>query len=53
MSGIKTSVKFGRIEFTFYPNLLELALSSDYPVIKAQTSRRKFITGISFSTYGK
>ena len=37
MSGIKTSVKFGRIEFTFYPDLLELAQSSDYPVIKAQT----------------
>ncbi len=37
MSGIKTSVKLGRIEFTFYPDLLELAQSSDYPVIKAQT----------------
>ena len=37
MSGIKTSVKFGRIEFAFYPDLLELAQSSDYPVIKAQT----------------
>ena len=37
MSGIKTSVKFGRIEFTFYSDLLELAQSSDYPIIKAQT----------------
>ena len=37
MSGIKTSVKLGRIEFSFYPDLLELAQSSDYPVIKAQT----------------
>ena len=37
MSDIKTSVKFGRIEFAFYPDLLELAQSSDYPVIKAQT----------------
>ena len=37
MSGIKASVKLGRIEFTFYPDLLELAQSSDYPVIKAQT----------------
>ena len=44
MSGIKTSVKLGRIEFTFYPDLLELAQSC---------SRRKLITGISFSTYGK
>ena len=25
MSGIKTSVKLGRIELTFYPDLLELA----------------------------
>lgn len=37
VSGIKTSVKFGRIEFTFYSDLLELAQSSDYPIIKAQT----------------
>ena len=37
MSGIKTSVKFGRIEFTFYSDPLELAQSSDYPIIKAQT----------------
>ena len=37
MSGIKTSIKLGRIEFTFYPDFLELTQSSDYPVIKAQT----------------
>ena len=35
MSGIKTSIKLGRIEFTFYPDFLELTQSSDYPVIKA------------------
>ena len=37
MSGIKTSVKLGRIEFTFYPDLLELAQSSDYSVIELQS----------------
>ena len=37
MSGIKTSVKFGRIEFAFYPDLLELAQSSDYSVIEPQS----------------
>ena len=37
VSGIKTSVKFGRIEFAFYPDLLELAQSSDYSVIETQT----------------
>ena len=45
MSGIKTSVKFGRIEFTFYPDLLELAQSSDYPVIKAQTFTQEIYHG--------
>lgn len=37
MSGIKTSVKFVKIEFTFYPNLLKHSQSSDYSVIEAQT----------------
>lgn len=37
MSGIKTSVKFGRIEFAFYSDLLELAQSSDYSVIEPQS----------------
>ena len=37
MSSIKASVKFGRIEFTFYPDLLEFAQSSDYSVIKLQS----------------
>jgi hypothetical protein len=45
MSGIKTSVKLGRIEFTFYPDLLELAQSSDYPVIKAQTFTQEIYPG--------
>ena len=31
-------VKFGRIEFAFYPDLLELAQSSDYSVIKLQSA---------------
>lgn len=37
MSGIKTSVKFGRLEFTFYSELLELVQSSDYSVIEPQS----------------
>ena len=37
VSGIKTSVKFGRIEFAFYPDFLELAQSSDYSVIESQS----------------
>ena len=49
----KTSVKFGRIEFAFYPDLLELAQSSDYPVIKAQTFTQETYHGHQLSTYGK
>ena len=37
MSGIKTSVEFGRLEFTFYSELLELVQSSDYSVIELQS----------------
>lgn len=53
MSGIKTSVKLGRIEFTFYPDLLELAQSSDYPVIKAQTFTQEIYHGHQLFHIGK
>ena len=53
MSGIKTSVKFGRIEFAFYPDLLELAQSSDYPVIKAQTFTQETYHGHQLFHIGK
>ena len=45
MSGIKTSVKLGGIEFTFYSDLLELAQSSDYSVIEAQTFTQEVYHG--------
>lgn len=53
MLGIKTSVKLGRIEFTFYPDLLELAQSSDYPVIKAQTFTQETYHGHQLFHIGK
>ncbi len=34
---LEVLVELTRIEFSFYPDLLELAQSSDYPIIKAQT----------------
>lgn len=48
MSGIKTSVKLGKIEFTFYPDLLELAQSSDYSVIEPQSVTQEVYHGHQF-----
>lgn len=45
MSGIKTSVKLGRIEFTFYSDLFELAQSSDYSVIEPQSVTQEIYHG--------